>query len=81
MPEFSAPLRVTWELPADPSTAAAQWRELVGARVLFVELAVAPESLAGLAGVAHQLTVAGAPRLTLAAGAREANAALEPVLQ
>ena len=79
MPEFSAPLRVTWELPADPSSAVAQWQELVRARVLFVELALAPGRLAGLAGVAREWTVAGAPRLTLAAGATEATAALEHI--
>ncbi|MDF1552216.1 MAG: SPASM domain-containing protein [Deferrisomatales bacterium] len=76
MPEFSAPLRVTWELPADPSSAADQWRELVRSRVLFVEIDPAPGHLAGLAGVADLLAVAGAPRVTLAAGAPEATAAL-----
>ncbi|HSH69131.1 MAG TPA: hypothetical protein VK997_04380, partial [Deferrisomatales bacterium] len=76
MPEFSAPLRVTWELPADPSSAADQWRELVRSRVLFVEIDLTPDHLAGLAGVADLLAVAGAPRITLAAGAPEATGAL-----
>lgn len=67
MPELSAPLRVTWDLPADPGLAARLWARLVEGRVLFAEVRIGPGSLSGLPGLASALGApapAGGPRLT-----------------
>lgn len=68
MPELSAPLRVTWDVPADPDRAAHLWGRLVEGRVLFAEVRVGPGSFAGLAGLAWALAGPSAgrgPRLTV----------------
>lgn len=81
MPELHAPLRITWELPADPAQAAAHWRALTEARVLFVEVAASAAAVEGLLGVADLLGVAGAPRVTLVAAAPTLHAALTQLPQ
>ncbi len=77
MPDLSAPVRVTWELPGDPSLAAAQWRHLAEARVLLVEAQVSGRSLGGLPGLAAGLASAGGPRLSLLGRPDPLLAALE----
>jgi len=77
MPDLSAPVRVTWELPGDPSLAAALWRRLVEARVLLVEAHVSGRSLGGLPGLAAGLAAAGGPRLSLLGRPDPLLAALE----
>jgi radical SAM protein with 4Fe4S-binding SPASM domain len=78
MPELSAPLRVTWDLPEDPDRAARLWGRLAEGRVLFAEVRVGSGSLPGLAGLAAtpggaaagrapRLTVLGEPETLLAA--------------
>jgi len=65
MPELSAPLRVTWDLPADADLAARLWARLVEGRVLFAEILVDPAALGGLEGLVAALAeVGGGPRLT-----------------
>lgn len=80
MPELSAPLRVTWDLSADPERAAPLWGRLVEGRVLFAEVRVGPGSLPALAGLASALAgpagVRG-PRLTVLGEPEDLLAALE----
>ncbi len=77
MPDLSAPVRVTWDLPGDPSLAAALWRRLVEARVLLVEVRVSARSLGGLPGLAAGLASAPGPRLGLLGRPDPLLAALE----
>jgi len=80
MPELSAPLRVTWDLPAEPGLAALLWGRLVEGRVLFAEVRIGPSSLPGLAGLAGALAApAGVrgPRLTALGRPEELLAARE----
>ncbi len=65
MHELSAPVRVTWDLPPDPVLAAAVWRRLAQARVLFAQVRVRPEGLGGLPGLAAGLSTDPGPRLAL----------------
>ncbi|WP_459941521.1 hypothetical protein [Deferrisoma palaeochoriense] len=77
MPELSAPVRVTWDLPPDPDLARALWGRLCEARVLFVEVHVAPTALAGLSGLAHGWAEASGPRPSLLGRADPLLAAFE----
>ena len=77
MPELSAPLRLTWELPASSDLAALLWRRIVAGRVLFVEVRVEAGRHAGLAGLAEGVLGLGTPRVTLLAEAAATGAALE----
>jgi len=67
MPELCAPVRVTWDLPPDPDLAWLVWERLASARVLFVEVRLAPTALAGLPGLGRGWTERPGPRLTLLA--------------
>lgn len=83
MPELSAPLRVTWDLPPDPGRAAFLWGRLVEGRVLFAQVRVGQGSLSGLAGLAAALggpspgTVRRGPRPTVLGEPEALLAALE----
>lgn len=55
MPDLSAPIRVTWDVPAQPALALALWRRLREGRVLFVDAHVAPAAVEGLSGLAAGL--------------------------
>jgi len=65
MPDLRAPLRVTWDLPADADLAAVLWRRLTEGRVLFAEVLVEPAALSGLEGLVAGLAAGGGPRVTL----------------
>lgn len=67
MPELGAPVRVTWDLPADPALAACLWGRLREGRVLFAELRVEEDALGSLAALAPELS-RGGPRVSLLAG-------------
>lgn len=72
MPELSAPLRVTWDLPADRDLASGLWERLVEARVLAAEVRVEETSLLALAAVAGgspgpRLSVLGAADVAMRA--------------
>ncbi len=45
MRDFTAPLRLTWDLPEDPGLAAELWRRIVDGRVLLAEVHVTSRSL------------------------------------
>ena len=79
MHDLSAPVRVTWDLPPDPVLAAAVWRRLARARVLFVEVRVRPEGLGGLPGLAAGLSTDPGPRLALLGRPDPLLAAIEAV--
>lgn len=65
MRELSAPLRMTWDLPADPEAAAEMWRRIVSARLLFVEVRVTENSLNGLTALAAGVTEGLGPRISV----------------
>ncbi|GAB4258731.1 MAG: hypothetical protein Kow0092_06510 [Deferrisomatales bacterium] len=77
MRDLGAPIRVTWELPADSHRAAAVWSRLVEARVLLAEVHIPPGPLSGLPGLATAIGKGGGPRLSLAAPAGPLLAAIE----
>ncbi len=74
MPELKAPLRLTWDLPADALLAATVWGRILDARVLFLEVRIRPERLAGLQGLVGswggpgaKVSLLGEPECLLAA--------------
>jgi radical SAM protein with 4Fe4S-binding SPASM domain len=64
MHDLTAPVRLTWDLPPDPGLTAEFWREIVGGRVLFVEIRVSLPSLRGLPGLVTGEVASGGPRLS-----------------
>ncbi|MBI5014536.1 MAG: SPASM domain-containing protein [Deltaproteobacteria bacterium] len=77
MPELSAPIRVTWDLPADPARVRPLWRRLQDGRVLLVDANVAPEGSGALTELAGALAEEPGPRLSLTAPGTVAAAAVE----
>lgn len=49
MPELSAPLRVTWNVPSDPALAKLVWDRIIEARVLFLEAEMRADGVTPLA--------------------------------
>jgi radical SAM protein with 4Fe4S-binding SPASM domain len=67
--EYSAPLRVTWDVPVERNVALALWERLRQGRVLFVEAFVDAEAAESFAAVAGAAAGAGGPRIELYADA------------